>query len=506
MTVQSSLCFAEVGNLVDVIRSHAALAAGRAAIVDGDRIITYSELAERIARYAGFLQALGLRPKNRLALVMQDHADHLILILAAASLGAAALSINWRSRVEEKRAIAESLAVDLTIHDPDVRLPARQPATPLDDAWRRGAAQAVPLQPNPQARNLPFRILLTSGSTGTPKGVELTHAGIFGWCEIVREVLGLRTRQRHLSVSPLAFTGSLVFNLPQILLGNTVELFPSMYTIEELVAAIRTRGVTGCVAVPTILRQLLTFAPEQQRPLFPQLEYLVSLGAPLSADERRAARDLLTPFFYDNYGASGAGPITFLSPEDIPAHADTIGRAAPLREVQVVDEYDRPLPAGLPGRLRCRGVGVANRLCNGEVVSSDEMFREGWYYPGEIAWIDEDCFIHIVGRASELILRRGNNVYPAEIEAVLMQHPNVCEAAVIGAPVQGNDEEVIAFVRVSEPTAGRELLEICRRNLIHYKVPSSVRIMSEFPRTATGKVLKQELLRMFDSDHSGKPT
>src|SRR5581483_5028377 len=125
-------------------------------------------------------------------------------------------------------------------------------------------------------------------------------------------------------------------------------------------------------------------------------------------------------------------------------------------------------------------------------------------YPGEIARMDGDGYVYLVGRASDLILRGGSNVYPAEVEQVLMRHPNVREAAVIGAPARNNDEEVVGFVRVSQETAERELLEICRRNLVAYKVPSSITIIDEFPRTAAGKVRKPELLRLFQASHAAK--
>jgi acyl-coenzyme A synthetase/AMP-(fatty) acid ligase len=489
--------FPEVGNLVDVIAANAMSVGGAPALVDRERIISYAELAQLIGRHAGLLQELGVQPKQRVALVLQDHADHLILLLAVASLGAAALSMNWRGKLEEKQAIAEAFAVDFVIHEPETRPPRGFRAMPLDDEWHRRAGLATPLAPIASARQLPFRILLTSGTTGIPKGVELTHAGALGWCEMVRRVLDLRSGHRHLSTIPLAFSGSVAFNLPHILLGNTVELFPTFFTAEEFVEAVVTRGVTGSILVPTVLRQLFGLARDR-RPLLPQLDYLVSLGAPLRPDERRTASELLTPRFYDNYGASGGGPITFLRPEDIAEHAESVGRANPLREVEIVDELDAPLPAGREGRLRCRGPGVAERFCN-DGNSETETFREGWYYPGELAKMDDQGFIYLTGRASELIQRGGLKLHPAEVEDVLAGHPNVSEAAVVGAPAPDNEEDVIAFVRLSGPTPERELVELCRRNLASYKVPKSIIPVPDLPRTPIGKVNKPELIRMFQS-------
>jgi acyl-CoA synthetase (AMP-forming)/AMP-acid ligase II len=487
--------FGNLGNVVDVIRSHAASAPDRHAIVDAKRVITYAELWRLIAQYAGHLHELGLRPRDRLGLVLKDHADHLILMFAAASLGAATLSLNWRGKIEEKQQAADAFALKLVIGEPNVRAPAGIRTVQFDEAWHRDAARAAPHEPVAAARSFPFRILLTSGTTGMPKGVELTHLGLFAWGDVARLGLGLTSRHRHLSPLPLAFTGILCFTLPHLLLGNTVELFPPVFTPEEFIDAVKQRAITGSVIVPTILRRLLALAPDG-KPLLPELRYLVSLGAPLTPDERRAAKQRLTPGFVDNYGASGAGPITFLLPSDNESKAESVGMPAPLREIQVVGKDDRQLPPGEVGNLRVRGLGVATSFCNDASEAANESFRDGWYYPGEIARFDAEGFVTIVGRASDLILRGGINIYPAEIEQTLRRHPGVREVAVLGAPSVEYGEDVVAFVQTSDASA-RDLLELCRRLLAPYKIPKLVLMNDDFPRNPAGKVVKTELLRLY---------
>ncbi|PWB57671.1 MAG: hypothetical protein C3F17_20000 [Bradyrhizobiaceae bacterium] len=482
-----------VENVVALLAARAAASPRHAAIVDGSRTVDAAELQALTLRYAAALRAHGLAANDRVGLMLQDRADHLILILAAAAVGAASISLNWRSKIEEKRAIVEAFRPRLLIRETGARSPDGVATLDLD-ALRQAASESADALAPIAARDLPLRILLTSGTTGVPKGVELTHAGLLAWCESVSGALRLSAPQRHLSATPLAFTGTFNFSVPQLLLGGTVELFPSLFTPEELVAALTSRGITSTVLVPTVLRRLLALAPAQGH-LLPGVSRLISLGAPLAPDERRAALRRLSPGFHEVYGASGAGPITVLRPEDVEAHAESVGRPAPLREVEIVDPQGRPLPAGETGLLRCRGPGVARGFCNGE-DASDETFRDGWYYPGELARRDGEGFLYITGRAADVILRAGSNIYPMEIEHVLMRHPAVAEAAVVGIPSPDYGEEVVAFVRLARATPRRDLMETCLRHLTPYKLPKTIIALEEFPKNPAGKILKTELQRM----------
>jgi len=206
---------------------------------------------------------------------------------------------------------------------------------------------------------------------------------------------------------------------------------------------------------------------------------------------------LLTPGFHEAYGATGAGIISFLLPRDIDEHPESVGRAMPLKAVEIADAEGRRLAAGEIGALRVRGKGVAAAFCDVNAGEPNATFRDGWVYPGELAWMDEEGFIQIVGRTSDLILRGGQNIYPAEIERTLRLHPAVREAAVIGAPSPEYGEEVVAFVQLAGAASEQEIMETCRRQLSPYKVPKTIIPMADLPRNAAGKVLKAELARLF---------
>jgi len=489
-------CATSSANIYDIIRRHAAVMPERPALIEGSRIICYAELAQTVAKQAGYLATLGVRKGDRVGLLLKDHADHFMLMLAAALLGAASVSPNWRAKLDEKQLIAKLFGLRLLIFDPDVRAPAGVPALPLDEQWNLCVSKSSLHEPVPAAGDLPFRILLTSGTSGAPKGVELTHAQAFAWRDIARTALNLTTPHRHLSILPLAFTGATMLNLPHIILGNTIELASSLVTPEEFVALVKNHAITGATVVPTIVRRLLRLAgPGAQ--LLPELDYLVCLGSPLSAGERRDAVNNLTRGFVDNYGASGSGPVTFMSAADIERCPDSIGRPVVQTQVEVVDEKGRPCPAGEIGRLRCRGPAAARGFCGSSSGAAGELFDDGWYYPGDLAKMDADGFIYLAGRAADIVIHGGSNVYPVEIERVLMRHPGVRDVSVVGVPSEEYGEDVVAFVECSSAVAERDLLEACRRHLSPYKIPKRIVFLDELPRSPAGKVQKQQLLDRF---------
>jgi acyl-CoA synthetase (AMP-forming)/AMP-acid ligase II len=170
-----------------------------------------------------------------------------------------------------------------------------------------------------------------------------------------------------------------------------------------------------------------------------------------------------------------------------------MGRILPLATLEVVDEAGNPLPLGADGVLRVRGPATSTRVIGDDASSGPASLREGWYYPGDLVRIDADGYLHLRGRSAELIVRGGVNIYPAEIEQVLLAHPAVAEAAVVGWPSRLLGEEVAAFVRTRAPLETGELRALCLERLVGYKVPRGFFLVEEFPRTSAGKVRKASL-------------
>jgi acyl-CoA synthetase (AMP-forming)/AMP-acid ligase II len=199
--------------------------------------------------------------------------------------------------------------------------------------------------------------------------------------------------------------------------------------------------------------------------------------------------------FVQNYGSTMAGMITVLASHEVAAHSESVGRPMDQVLVEIVDDEGRPLPRGDVGVIRVRTPGVARELVlEGLEARSSDLVVDGWIYPGDIGRLDSEGFLSIVGRTSDVIIRGGVNVYPSEIEAVLVSHPAVREAAVVGWPDRVLGEEIAAFVTLSTPVNPRELAIYCAGKLHPDKHPRQVFVIDEMPRNANGKLVRRDLL------------
>ncbi|MGH7123772.1 MAG: class I adenylate-forming enzyme family protein, partial [Stellaceae bacterium] len=312
------------------------------------------------------------------------------------------------------------------------------------------------------------------------------YCGVVGFFEL----LALGGRHRYLSTLPLYFSGGRMWVLSFLLRGDCVLLHGDLVNGRDFVQAVERMEATIAFVVPSLFRDLLATGGDKAR--LGRLERLVCGGAPLYPEEKRAAVRDLAPNFCEMYGAAESSVISMLRSADLEAHAGSVGQPHSLLELEVVDEGGRVLPAGESGLLRCRGPSLASPLA---VPGSAPIsgFRDGWYYPGENASLDDQGYIHLAGRSSELIMRGGAKIHPAEVEAVLQQHPDVVEAAVFGRRGANNEEEVIACVVGRGPLELSALVAHCRNYLAPTKRPQRIHILADLPKNASGKVDKKAL-------------
>jgi acyl-CoA synthetase (AMP-forming)/AMP-acid ligase II len=356
-----------------------------------------------------------------------------------------------------------------------------------------GVEQASPIIEITEGENLPFLLSLSSGTTGRPKGPLITHGQFMRrfWAHWIN--LGLNAQSRYVSSTPLYFGGGRTFALSQLYCGGTVILFPPPYQPEELVEEVRRQEATAIFLVPTLLRRLLAIEPSNEM-LMPSLKLLLSSGSPLHANERRAIRERITPNFYEMYATTEGGGVSLLTPDDQEHHGDSVGRAMFAVEMQVVDDNNELLPPGKVGRLRYRSPGSAIEFY-GDPETTAKRFKEGWFYPGDFGTVDEEGYLFLKGRRKDIIVRGGVNIYPNEIEEILLSHPLVNEVAVVGQPSNEMGEEVAAFIIAKSTVTERELVDFCRGHLAPYKIPRSIYFVEDMPKNSLGKILKSELMK-----------
>lgn len=466
-------------NITDPFAHHARALADKPAIVQGERVLLYRDLDSLVRRTAAHLCSLGFAPGEVVGVALRDSLEHIVILAALARAGIVLLPLDWRWTAEEKARVALHFGAKRVFEEADV-----------DKQWHEAVARADPDTRFPED-DIPLLMSLSSGTTGRPKGPRIRHSQFMARYRVFWINLGFNSQDRFLSATPLYYGGGRTFPLVMLYMGGSVFMLPPPYGPEALCEAVARHRITNLFLVPTLIRRLMTLRDEKLAPL-KKLRLLLSSGAALHPDERMEIRRRVCPSFVEYYSSTEGGGVSFLTPEDAEEFRASVGRPVFGVEVQCVDEAHRPLPPGEVGRIRYRGPAVADGFWN-DPEATRESFRDGWWYPGDLGMLDEHGYLYLKGRAKDMIIRGGINIYPAEVEAVLQSHPAVADSAVVGWPSREFNEEVAAFVILKEKVRAGELRELCRARLAPYKVPKQVFIVQDFPRNALGKVIKAEL-------------
>lgn len=484
-------------NLADALAHHVGARPDRPAIIAGERVVLYRELDGLVRRWAAHLLEQGARQGEVLGIALRDSIEHLVALYAAARMGAIALPMDWRWTEAEKAAVAGHFGAQLVLVEPDApKLPGLR-CVGVDDAFLAAvdaAPTGIAFPEGPDCAEMPLLLSLSSGTTGRPKGPVVTHQQFLRrfWTHWID--LGLNARETYVSATPMYFGGGRTFCMSLLFSGGTAVLFPPPYKPEELAAEIARRNATSAFLVPTLLRRLLDLPEEQAAPLR-RMRLLLSSGAPLHPWEREAIREKLCPEFHEYYASTEGGGVSLLRPEDMAVHPDSVGRPVFGVEVAILGDDDVPLPHGEVGRLAYRGPGVARGFHN-DPAADAEAFLDGWFLPGDLAAVNAAGYVFLKGRRKDLIIRGGINIYPVEIESVLLSDPRLAEAAVVAWPSADMGEEVAGFVvpraGMAPPTEA-ELIALCAARLAPYKVPRGVFAIADLPRNSAGKVLKADL-------------
>jgi acyl-coenzyme A synthetase/AMP-(fatty) acid ligase len=487
-------------NFVAPILQHALATPAASAIIENDRTISYGELAGFIRRTAGHLRNLGIAVGDRVGVCLGDDWETLVAVAAVAYAGAATVPMDWRSKEDEKTRVVAALGLKLIlVRAQDGAIVGGSRSVALDADWRRAVDKVTEPGDALQDWNATLLISSTSGTTGSLKFTGVTHLQNYFRAINLARPAPASGRCRYLSALPLCFGVGLLRAHAYLMDGGEVIMHPPLFTASEFVEVANRHQVSELMVTPGTVRQLLGIGGGSGF-LLPHVGALSVTGSPMFPEEKRAAIRIITPNFVERYGASGIGNISTLYPKDFANRADSVGQPHALVEVEIVDDQENPLPRGQVGRIRLRGPTLGFPVpVPGGAENPYEWFGQGWYYPGEIAMLDEQYYLYLKGRMFDLIMRNGVKILPAEIETVIQEHAHVLESAVVGVRQADNEEAIVAFVVARGRLDTGELLAHCRTRLAAYKMPREIHVVAEMPRNIGGKISKIALINRLQS-------
>jgi fatty-acyl-CoA synthase len=516
------------------LRQHAEREA--AVFCDRDVRWTYDQLARRVDRFAAGLLAIGLYKGDRIGIWAPNRPEWLIAQLATARIGLILVNINPAYRRAEleyalNKVTAKALIVAPRFKSSDylemlgdlapeldgaspgrlraARLPHLRTVIQLgdeavpgtysfDDVMAKGGggqrarldAISAALSPDD-----PINIQFTSGTTGAPKGATLTHKNIVNNAFFCAQAMALRERDRLCIPVPLYHCfGMVLGNLACIAEGSTMVFPGEGFEPLETLKAVAGERCTALHGVPTMFIAML------DHPRFAEfdlgsLRTGIMAGAPCPIEVmKRVVAEMHMNEVTIAYGMTETSPVSFQSGTDDPLdrRVSTVGRIHPHVEVKIVDDEGRTVSVGATGELCTRGYSVMRGYWDDPERTAEAIDAEGWMHTGDLASLDAQGYCNIVGRVKDMLIRGGENIYPAEIEDYLYRHPKVQMVQVFGVPDPRLGEEVCAWIELKpgQSATEEEIREFCRGQIAHYKIPRYIRFVTEMPMTVTGKAQK----------------
>lgn len=473
-------------HLGTAVALHAAARPQEAAIVDDDGVVTWAELDQRINRFAQTLMAAG--GGRSVAFLLRNGREAIECYCAAFRAGMSAVPVNtWLQQPDINTIIGR--------HDPAVVVCSAEfqdkaagdwttLITGAGDSYERALAAAAP--DAPKVRGAGRIVTYTSGTTGGPKGAERSlSTGALGPGVRFLDKVPLRATDTFLVAPPLFHALAQGMAAAGLALGCTLAL-PSRPDPEEILAATRGADVTALCLVPIMLRRLLDSGVAKQ---LPPLRLAVVSGSHLPGTLRDGAQEVLGPIIYDLYGSTEVGWATISTPDDHERKRGSVGRPSRGMRVQILDDDGRPQPAGEEGRIVVRtGLEFSGYTETGER-------SEGGIDMGDRGHVDADGYLYVTGRGDDMVVVGGENVQPADVEAVIDEHPGVEESAVMGVEDDDYGQVLAAYVVRADGSdlSEEEVVSHARSRLARYQVPRRVSFVTTLPRNPAGKVVKRML-------------
>jgi acyl-CoA synthetase (AMP-forming)/AMP-acid ligase II len=481
------------------------------AVHDGMRTHTWAELLDRAHRVAHLLRdELGLRPDDHAAILMNNRVEYPEILLGALFAGIWITPVNWHLSQEEVRYILRDSGARALFADPYLAdkvgasdVPCLTAGASLDDAL--AAVISAPLSLDDPVGGT---MVYTSGTSGQPKGVrrfrpDTVRDAIAAWAT-VGEVFGLDGSGPHLLTGPMYHAAPGLYALYDLINGAPLIMMPrwDARTALDLMTA---HAIRHTHMVPTMFVRLLRLPDEVRSAFDPSsLDLVLHGAAPCTPSVKRAMIDWWGRVLVEYWGASEGGAYTLIDSGQWLARPGSVGQAIRSLEVFAADEEGRKLPANQPGTLHCRHRTRPDvfEYHNAHDKTAAAFIEPGVFTVGDLGRVDPDGWVYLEGRRTDLILSGGVNVYPAEVQAVLAEHPAVSDVAVFGIPDPEWGERVHAVVELAdntEPTQAltQDLIDYTRTRLAHYKVPRKIELVDALPRNPTGKLRLDEIRRQY---------
>ncbi len=496
----------------DVAKPWAELLPDHPALVETSGTWTYGQLTSAISATQTWLCNGGVRPGDRIMIVGENCREFVALLLASAGLDAWPVLVNARLSPREVDEIRDHCGARRVLYttkaSPHAAEHAKRHGAPVEEVNALGSigvgALNLSVEPEPidigEGANVADRVaalIYTSGTTGLPKGVMLSHRNLLFLAAGSAKIRSLTSDDRLYGILPMSHAvGLSVVLLGSLLSGATLYLSSRFDPMTGRVTLEKER-ITVMLGAPATFIQFLQYAKIRKIDSlkFPALRIISSSGAQLHSSIKLAVESLFGMPLYNGYGVTECSPTIAQVRVESPRSDTSIGPPFPGVEIKLVGPDRKPVAAGEPGELWVRGPNVMKGYYRAPEETAAAVDAEGWFNTRDLARL-EDGNLFIVGRTRDLIVHHGFNVYPAEVEAVLNAHPAVVQSAVIGRPVEG-DEEVVAFVQPLPDASltAVDLAEYAAQYLAPYKRPSQIVIVPTMPVTPTGKIAKAELAK-----------
>lgn len=499
-----------------ILPSHARYRGGHTAVVLGEERLTYAQFNRRANQLANALLARGLKKGGKIATYLSNSIELMTIYWAAAKTGLVVAPLSPLLKENGLKALLRSsdaylICADLALTEVTDKLRAGLPQIPAGnwvsaggqaagytayDALINGAPDSEPPDAALRGDDL-YNIIYSSGTTGEPKGIMHTHFIRAMYAALFASAWRMTPESVVLHAGSIIFNGAFLTMLPGFYLGAAFIMLKA-FDAQETIRTIEAEKVTHMMLVPAQIAALLNcpgFSPER----LASLQMIGSVGAPLHLEHKLKLDAALPGRFYELYGVT-EGFITILDKNDFKSKPQSVGKPMAFNEIRVMDERGNPLPPGETGEIAGRGPLMTPGYY-GRPDLTAQAIRDGWLYSGDLGFVDEDGYLYLAGRKTDMIISGGVNVYPRDIEEVIVRHACVKECAVFGAPDKKWGESPIAAIILKErrSTEAGPLKEWINANVgAKFQRVREVLLLDEFPRSAAGKILKRELRAAFN--------